>query len=154
MKTRFDAILALGRPGRETDRARTSLEHSLACADELGDNIYDSCHLLAGLYREGSGVAYHVLNHFGVMQTEIDDWLGARERAVAPAFQTDEDVQILFDAAFAAAHEMSHSYIGTEHLLIGATVEGTKSAQLITELGLNPRDVENEVYCLLGHGLP
>lgn len=154
MKTRLDAILALGRPGRETDRARTSVEFALACANELGDNIFDSCHLRAGLCRQGNGVAYHVLNNFGVMRTQIDDWLGARERAVAPAFRNGEDVQTFFEAAFDAAHEMSHSYIGTEHLLIGATVDGTKSAQLIAELGLNPRDVENEVHYLLGHRLP
>lgn len=154
MNARVHDILALGRPGHETDRARKTIELALKCADELGDNMFDSCHLLAGLYREGNGVAYHVLSNFEVTQLQIDDSLKSRERLTAPAFQIDEDLRVVFDFAFAAADEMSHRYIGTEHLLIGATADGTKSAKLITALGLSPRDVENEVFYLLGHRLP
>ncbi len=154
MNKRVKDIIALGRPGRETDRARKCISLGVECADQVGDNVFDSCHLLAGLYREGRGVAYHVLNNFEVTPEEIDDSLNARERTVATEFRIDPDISAVLDAAFAAASEMSHSYIGTEHLLIGATADATKSAQLLTDLGHSPRDVENEIFYLLGHRLP
>lgn len=154
MNKRVDDILALGRSGRETDRARDTVELALACAEELGDDVFDSCHWLAGMYREGKGVAYHVLNQFKVTQSQIDDSLRSRERRTALTFQVDDDTRTVLDAAFNAANEMSHSYIGTEHLLIGATADGTRSAMLLASLGLDPRDVENEVFCLIGHRLP
>ena len=154
MNTRVHDIVAMGRPGYETDRARKAIELGLKCVDELGDNVFDSCHLLAGLYREGNGVAYHVLNNLDVTRTQINDSLRLLERLTAHEFQVDKDLRVVFDSAFAAADEMSHRYIGTEHLLIGATAHGTKSAELITTWGLSPRGVENEVFFLLGHRLP
>ncbi len=154
MNKRLDDILAFGHPGRETDRARNTIELAVKCADELGDNVFDSCHLIAGLYREGNGVAYHVLNNLGVKRSQIDSALEARERAKSEDFRIDDDIRKVLNAAFAAASEMSHSYIGTEHLLIGATTDGSKSALLIAELGQNPRDVKNDVFDLLGDGLP
>lgn len=149
MDKRVNDILALGRLGRETDRARDTVELAVKCADENGDSVFDTCHWLAGMYREGNGVAYHVLDRFEVTQSQIDDAIGSRERITSSAFRVDDDVRALLDGAFAAADEMSHAYIGTEHLLIGATVDGTKSTLLLADLGLNPRDVENEVFRLL-----
>ena len=105
------------------------------------------------MYREGNGVAYHVLADFGVTQSQLDDALRSRGRQTTSGFEIDSDIRSVLDAAFAAAGEMSHNYIGTEHLLIGATADGTKSAILLAGFGLNPRDVENEVFCLLGHRL-
>lgn len=153
LDTRVDAILALGHPGRETVRVRDTVAHAITCANELGDNFVDTCHLLAGLYREGNGVAYHVLNTLGVTRTEIDDWLVRRDFPAGPACLADDDIRTLFNAALAAAGQMSHSYIGTEHLLIGATADGTKSSLLISDLGLVPLDIENEVLHLLGYRL-
>ncbi|MEX1027249.1 MAG: Clp protease N-terminal domain-containing protein [Candidatus Paceibacterota bacterium] len=154
MNKRIQDILALGRAGHETDRARDCIALGIKCADELGDNVFDSCHLLAGLYREGNGVAYHVLDNFDVTRSQIDAALATRERSSATDFRLDADIATVFDGVLAAASEMSHSYIGTEHLLIGATADTTKSAQLLTSFGLSPRDIENEVFYLLGHRLP
>ena len=153
MDKRVTDIFMLGRPGRETDRARCTVELAVKCADEFGDAVFDSCHWLAGMYREGNGVAYHVLDNLGVTQSQIDDSIRSRERHTAPSFRVANDIRLLLDGAFAAAAEMSHSYIGTEHLLIGATADGTRSALLFGDLGLDPRNVENEVFYLLGHRL-
>ena len=153
MDTRIQNILALGRPGRETDRARNCFSLAMQCVDELGDNEFDSCHLLSGLYREGNGVAYHVLKNFTVTQRQIDDALRSRTRSTIGEFQIHSDMKVVLDAAFAAAREMSHNYIGTEHLLIGATSETVAAAKILVGFGLSPNDVQNEVYRLLGHRL-
>ena len=152
MDTRIEDILALGRPGRETDRARNCVSLALLCADELGDSEFDSCHLLSGLFREGNGVAFHVLNRFAVKQRQLDDGLHSRNRSITGEFQINSDVQVVFAAALAAAREMHHHYIGTEHLLIGAMSETACSAKMLMGFGISPQDVKNEVYNLLGYG--
>lgn len=153
MDTRLEHILALGHPGRETDRARNCISLAIECTDELGDQEFDSCHLLSGLYREGNGVAFHVLKDFAVTQRQIDDTLRSRHRSTAVEFQINSEMNVVLDAAFAAAREMSHNYIGTEHLLIGATSETVAAAKMLIAFGLSPNDVQMEVYNLLGHRL-
>jgi ATP-dependent Clp protease ATP-binding subunit ClpC len=108
--------------------------------------------LLSGLYREGNGVAFHVLKDFDVTQQQIDETLRSRDGSTADEFQIHGDIKVVLDAAFAAAHGMSHSYIGTEHLLIGATSEMVGAAKMLTGFGISPNDVRNAVYSLLGHG--
>ena len=153
MNRRIQDILALGRPERETERARNCIALAVECADELGDNEVNSCHLLSGLYREGNGVAFHVLKNFSVTQEQIAGALRGRERSVAKQFQINIDIKTVLDAAFAAADEMFHNYIGTEHLLIGATSDATESAKMLTGFELSPSEVASEVFHLLGHRL-
>lgn len=153
MDTRIQQVLALGNLGRETDRARKCVSLALQCADELGDHDFDSCHLLSGLFREGNGVAFHVLKCFGITQRQIDEQLRTRDRLKADEFQINGDMKVALDSAFAAAREMSHTYIGTEHLLIGATCENVGAAKMLVGFGLSPREVRDEVYQLLGHRL-
>lgn len=153
MDKRVHEVLALGRPSHETNRLRKVVALSVECADELGDSVLDSRHLLAGIFREGASVAYHVLNKLDVTQAQIDNALVSGEHATADAFQIDDDIRTLLDAACAAADEMSHRHIGTEHLLIGAAVDGTKSGRVLAGIGLSPSDVTNEVFAILGHRL-
>ncbi len=153
MDTRLQKILALGNPGRETDRALKCLLLAIQCLDANGDIEFDSCHMLSGLYHEGNGVAFHVLKNLGVTQVKIDDTLRSRERSTGAYFRISGDMKIVLDAAFAAAREMHHNYIGTEHLLIGATSDGVAAATMLRAFGLSPDDVQNDVYELLGHRL-
>jgi len=153
MDTRIQQVLALGNLGRETDRARQCVTLAIQCADELGDHDFDSCHLMSGLYREGNGVAFHVLKCFGITQRQMDDQLRTRDGCSADEFQINGDIKVVFDSAFAATREMSHTYIGTEHLLIGATSETVGAAKMLVGFGLSPREVQDEVYQLLGHRL-
>ena len=151
MDTRTQAILALGRLGRETDRARNCVSLAVLCADELGHSEFDSCHLLSGLYREGNGVAFHVLKDFAVTQRLIDDKLRSRHQSTTVEFQINSEMKVVLDTAFAAAREMAHHYIGTEHLLIGAMSDHASSARMLMGVGIEPHDVRNEVYNLLGY---
>jgi ATP-dependent Clp protease ATP-binding subunit ClpA len=153
MDTRVQHILALGNLGRETDRARHCIALGIECADELGDREFDSGHLLSGLYREGNGVAYHILKNFAVSQHQIDDALRSRHRSTPDEFQINNEMQVVLQSAFAAARGMSHHYIGTEHLLIGVTSETVAAAKMLLAFGLSPNEVRMEVYNLLGRGL-
>jgi ATP-dependent Clp protease ATP-binding subunit ClpC len=52
------------------------------------------------------------------------------------------------------AFNLSHNYVGTEHLLLGLLREHEGvAAQVLMSLGLRLDDVRQEVLNLLGHGL-
>lgn len=152
MDPRVRDILAIGRPGRATDRASETIALGVRCADELGDQHFDSCHLLSGLYREPDGIAHHVLCGLGITLQQIDDAIFKREHvSVDSGFTIDEELELVFADAFAAADEMWHSYIGTEHLMIGVVADGTKSARLLNEFGFTSAQVTKDVHDILGH---
>lgn len=152
MDPRIRDILALGQPGRETDRAIETVALGVRCADEFGDRHVDSCHLLSGLYREPDGIAHRVLDGLGITLQQIDDAISKRERISTDAgFTIDNDLELVFSNAFAAADEMWHSYIGTEHLMIGVVADGTKSAKLLNEFGFTSAQVTKDVHDILGH---
>lgn len=152
MDQRVRDILALGRPGLETDRAVETIALGLQCADRLGDTRFDSCHLLHGLHCEPGGVAHHVLTGFDVTLQQIDDALASRDQLAAKTeFDIDDEMRLVLADAFEAADEMGHSYIGTEHLMIGVVASSTKSAKLLAELGFTRSVVRKEVRDILGH---
>lgn len=151
--TRIRDVLALGRPNRATDRATEAIALGLRFADDTGDTRFDSRHLLSGLFREPEGVAHFALQNLNVTQHQIDGAVRSAARSRNPSFTIDDDIKTVLSGAFAAADEMSHSYIGTEHLLIGAVADGTKSAEFLASVGLARSVVTKEVHDILGHGL-
>ncbi|NNE00055.1 MAG: hypothetical protein HKN47_22270 [Pirellulaceae bacterium] len=168
MNSPLEDIIALGQPARYTDRAVETFSLGLRCAAEIGDDCFDSAHLLSGLAREPDGVAHHILANLGVDQGQIDDRLRRRhdrriERKESQS-ETDElsdetvasrinerDLQRVLDETTRAAKSLGHRYMGTEHLIIGATVTGTQSANVLSSLGITRGAVTKEVYDLLGH---
>ncbi|ELP34139.1 Clp protease N-terminal domain-containing protein [Rhodopirellula baltica] len=152
MDQRISDILALGFPGRQTDRAMEAVALGLQCADELDDRHFDSCHLLSGLYREPDGIAHHVLDGLGIKLQQIDDAIRESEHDPIDAdFSIDDDLRIVMSNAFASADQMWHSYIGTEHLMLGVVADGTHSAKLLADLGVTEAQVIREVHSILGH---
>jgi len=151
--TRIRDVLALGRSSRATDRATKTIALGLRFADDAGDTTFDSRHLLSGLFREPEGVAHIALQNLNVAQHQIDDAVLNAGRNCDPSITIDDDIRTVLATAFAAADEMSHSYIGTEHLLIGVVADGTKSATLLASVGLTRSVVTKEVHDILGHGL-
>ncbi len=56
--------------------------------------------------------------------------------------------------AISSAEEMGHSYIGTEHLLLGLIKEGTGvAATALKEAGLSPEKLEEKIIDISGKGL-
>ncbi len=90
-------------------------------------------HLLLGLVRLGEGVAAEVLQGMGI----DPDWLrrelrkqleiGVSEEATSEIAFTPEATRAL-QYAYNEAKMMGHSYIGTEHILIGLVREGRGAA--------------------------
>ena len=89
-----------------TEKANTALNLAITCAGELGHDYIGSEHVMLGLLKEGSGVAYTVLNKLGVTPEKYEKLLrerigvGTPTNLSADAF-TPRTKQILQVAAMA-----------------------------------------------------
>jgi ATP-dependent Clp protease ATP-binding subunit ClpC len=107
--------------------------------------------LLLGLLRLGSGVAFHVLDKKGVtlesVRKEIANKLGTQSdlKVIGTIPYTPRAKKIL---AFAAreAKALNHTYVGTEHILLGLMREGENvGAKLLQDLGVDLKATRNEI---------
>jgi ATP-dependent Clp protease ATP-binding subunit ClpA len=136
-----------------TDRSRRVVDLSLERFAQLGNSTYNSTDLLHGLYLESDGVAFHVLDQFDFgrktnFETPVD-----LPVTLEGEFNIEPELSLVANEIATSMKRMSHRYIGTEHLLLGVAASGTKSARMLTELGIRPADLANELYNLLGYGL-
>lgn len=144
---------------RFTDRAR----HVLVLAQEearlLGHPMLGSEHLLLGLVAEKSGVAARVLSGAGVdlerMRDEVDRLVGPLDRSTTGSPPFTARAKKAMEHALRAALSMGHSYIGTEHLLLGVLEEeDTVVRQALERLGVEPGDLRLRVTDAIRSGLP
>jgi hypothetical protein len=116
-----------------TPRAMNSFRLAEAEARSLGQPCVESHHLVLGLFLLGSGVQFNLLRKFGCTAESLRQGIAAIEPA---SMQTQaingfilglSAVQALERAGQAAA-TMSHTYVGTEHVLLGLLSEETGGA--------------------------
>jgi hypothetical protein len=135
---------------RFTDRARTVVALSESLARDLGHDSVGSEHLLLAQYSVPEGLAAKILNERGVTREAV---LGAvmAQRGRGPgapegriAFKSDA-VRAL-SLALAAALELGHNYIGTEHLLLGTVrADGGDGAWILRDHGLSEVEIRPAV---------
>lgn len=116
-------------------------------------------HILLGLVKEGSGVAANVLKNLDVdlrkIRLEVEKLVqsGPDMVTMGKLPQTPRAKKVI-EYAIEEARNLSHNYVGTEHLLLGLLREDEGvAAQVLRNLGLKLEDVREEVLNLLGHNL-
>lgn len=126
-----------------TEKARISISQAHDCAAELGHNYIGSEHLLAGLIREGSGVAAKALEKAGLTNEKviekIKEYIGIGEPLSMDVDLplTPRTKRILEISAF-EARRLGHSYIGTEHILMAIIRDGNGvAAKIMNSYGIN-----------------
>jgi ATP-dependent Clp protease ATP-binding subunit ClpC len=125
---------------RYTERARRVLFFARYEASILGSTSIEPTHLLLGLLREPKGVAGEMLLTGGVLDEIRDELKG---HIITPAM-IPTSVEIPFSAStkrmLAAASEeaiqFSHSWIGTEHLLLAILREDSLAHDILFGRGL------------------
>jgi ATP-dependent Clp protease ATP-binding subunit ClpC len=142
--------------GRFTERAQKVIILSQEFAQQFGHSYVGTEHLLLGLLQEGEGIAAEVLSDIGVEITKIQDKvlrLISRGEQQGELLGFTPRTKRVFELSFAEARELGHSYIGTEHLLLGLIREGEGvAAKVLTEIGINLPKVREEVLKLLNTG--
>lgn len=139
-----------------TDRVRKVLAMAREEAIRLQHDYVGTEHILLGLTREGEGVAAAVLMNLNVDLEQIHERIeesvkkGKATIALGELPYTSRAKKVL-EYAMAEARELNHSYVGTEHLLLGLLREEKGiAAQVLNSLGLSLDDARNETLKLLG----
>jgi ATP-dependent Clp protease ATP-binding subunit ClpC len=134
-----------------TNRAKQVIKLGKKEAQKLNHNYLGTEHILLGLLKLGQGIAVNVLRNFDISYETIR---GEVERIVGfgPEIQVYGDpaltgkVKKVFEYANEEATNLSHNYVGTEHLLLAILREKDGvAAQVLENLGLNLKDLRKEV---------
>jgi ATP-dependent Clp protease ATP-binding subunit ClpC len=134
-----------------TPRAQQVLALARKEADRFNHNYVGTEHLLLGLIKLGQGVAVNVLTKLGVdldtvrMQVEQQVGSGPDTKMVGNIPYTPRVKKVLALAS-KEAKALNHSYVGTEHLLLGLLREGEGvAAQVLRSLDVNLEKARNEI---------
>jgi ATP-dependent Clp protease ATP-binding subunit ClpC len=140
-----------------TDRVRKVLQMAREEAARLHHEYVGTEHILLGLIREGEGVAAAVLTNLGVdledIQQKIEETVkkGKAAAATGPELPYTSRAKKVLELAMMEARELNHSYVGTEHLLLGLLREEKGiAAQVLTDAGVTLEHARAETLRLLG----
>jgi|UniRef100_A0A7V3V000 ATP-dependent Clp protease ATP-binding subunit ClpC len=140
---------------RFTDRVRKVMNYARQEAIRLHHDYIGTEHILLGIVKEGEGVAAVVLTNLGI---NLDDLRRAVENAVPTGFETlvlgdvplNQEAKSALNYAVDEARKMNHTYVGTEHLLLGLLREERGIAcQVLQSLGVDIELVRQETIRLL-----
>ena len=144
-----------------TDRVRKVLQMAREEAARLHHEYVGTEHILLGLIREGEGVAAAVLTNLNVDLEEISQKIeetvkkGKATAAAGPDLPYTSRAKKVLELAMSEARELNHSYVGTEHLLLGLLREEKGiAAQVLTDQGVNLEQARAETLRLLGSEMP
>jgi ATP-dependent Clp protease ATP-binding subunit ClpC len=139
-----------------TDRVRKVLAMAREEAIRLQHDYVGTEHILLGLIREGEGVAAAVLTNLNVdldaVHEGVEDSVrkGKATIALGELPYTSRAKKVL-EYAMAEAREMNHSYVGTEHLLLGLLREEKGiAAQVLNSMGVTLETTRAETLKVLG----
>jgi ATP-dependent Clp protease ATP-binding subunit ClpA len=139
---------------RFTERARQVIILAQEEARALKHNYIGTEHVLLGLLREEEGLAARALASLGVTQenvrTAVLTIVGEGEKAVNGQIPFTPRAKKILELALREALSLGHSYIGTEHILLGLIRENEGvAARILLDLGTDAESIRNEVIRLL-----
>src|SRR3954469_7191642 len=143
---------------RFTERAQRVILIAQEEAKRLNHDYVGTEHILLGLIALGEGVAAQVLANLGVdlrrVRSEIEKIVGTGDNVMLLGeIPFTPRAKKVLEYAVEEAQHMGHSYVGTEHLLLGLIREEEGvAARVLENLGLRLDVVREEVLNLLGEG--
>ncbi|MBX3742847.1 MAG: ATP-dependent Clp protease ATP-binding subunit [Akkermansiaceae bacterium] len=134
-----------------TPRAQQVLALARKEADRFNHSYVGTEHLLLGLIKLGQGVAVNVLERMGLeleavrMEVEKEVGSGPPQKATGNIPYTPRVKKVLA-LANKEAKALNHSYVGTEHLLLGLLREGEGvAARVLKRLDVDIQRTRNEI---------
>ena len=141
---------------RFTERAKHVISTAREEATRLGSEYVRTEHILLGLCREPDGIAARALENLGV---DIESLAMEIEQQVQRGNAVPSSDEIAFtprakkvlELSVEEARRFNHSYIGTEHILLGLVKEGEGiAAKVLQDLKIDLDKIQAEVIRLLG----
>ena len=140
-----------------TERVRKVLANARDEAAQLRHEYVGTEHLLLGLLRDTGGVSATVLANLGVDAEAVRATLlqvvrqGPREVQAGPDLPYTSRAKKTLELAMTEARDLHHTYVGTEHLLLGLVAEGKGiAAQVLTGAGCTLSRARAETHAILG----
>ena len=134
-----------------TPRAQQVLALARKEADRFNHNYIGTEHVLLGLIKLGQGVAVSVLQRMGLdlesvrMEVEKEVGTGPDTKSSTNIPYTPRVKKVLA-LSNKEAKQLNHSYVGTEHILLGLLREGEgMAARVLTSLNVDLQTTRNEV---------
>ena len=142
-----------------SERARRVLTIAQEEARQLNHNYIGTEHILLGLVREEEGVAAKVLTNLGVSLNKVRQAVefisGRGERPSTGETGLTPRAKRVIELAIDEARQLSHNYIGTEHLLLGLLREGEGvAAGVLDSLGISLERARTETTQVISQGTP
>ena len=134
-----------------TPRAQQVLALARKEADRFNHNYVGTEHLLLGLIKLGQGVAVNVLQKMGLdletVRMEVEKHVGSHpETKMIGNIPDTPRVKKVLAFAGKEAKALNHSYVGTEHILLGLLREGEGvAARVLKSLEVDPARTRNEI---------
>ena len=138
-----------------TPRAQQVLAHARREADRFNHHYIGTEHLLLGLLKLGKGVAVTILENLGVelnaVRQQVEQQIG---RGTEPQAEGNipytPRVRKVLALANREAQELNHTYVGTEHLLLGLIRDGDGVAgQILRHFGVDLEQARRELLDVL-----
>ena len=139
-----------------TQKANSALNNAITAAENFGHTYVGSEHILLGLLSESGGMAHTALTArkvtYGDVEAIIRNSIGIGSPTVLSPNDFTPRAKNIIDTAILQGKGMGHSYIGTEHILMGIIREGTGAAtEILSQLGIQPQDILNDLTNALGN---
>src|SRR5689334_3916037 len=139
---------------RFTDRARRVVVLAQEEARMLSHNYIGTEHILLGLIHEGEGVAAKALESLDIsleaVRAQVEEIIGQGQQAPSGHIPFTPRAKTVLELSLREALQLGHSYIGTEHILLGLIREGEGvAAQVLQKLGADLNRVRQQVIQLL-----
>jgi len=134
-----------------TPRAQQVLTLARKEAERFNHNYVGTEHLLLGLIKLGQGVAVNVLQRMGLdlktVRMEVEKHVGSHpETNMIGTIPYTPRVKKVLALAAREAKALNHSYVGTEHILLGLLREGEGvAARVLKSLEVDPARTRNEI---------
>ncbi len=140
--------------GRFTERAQKVLALAQEEAVRLGHNNIGTEHILLGLIREGDGIAAKALIALGLglekIHSEVESLIGRGQEQPTNIAYTPRAKKVI-ELSMDEARKLGHTYVGTEHILLGLIREGEGvAARVLNNLGVSLNKARQQVLQLLG----
>ena len=142
---------------RFTDGARQVVVFAQQEARELNHSHIGTEHLLLGLMRDAEGVAAQALRELEIRQDavreQVTEIIGRGERPPSGHIPFTPHAKKVLELSLRESLQLNHSYIGTEHILLGLVGEGEGvAAQVLVKLGASMSRVRDKVIQLAPPG--
>jgi len=139
---------------RFTDRARRVVVLAQEEARRLDHTYIGTEHLLLGLIHEGDGVAAQALAALGVkraaVRREVEEVVGRGQHPPSGHIPFTPRAKTVLELSLRESNQLGHTYIGTEHILLGLLREGEGvAAQVLVKMGVDLNRARQQVIELL-----